>query len=227
MDPGTTHNAMLTTKTVHTIVIVLVLVTPTANIDLPPPPFFGRRTMSKVKAPKTPKAKGIPNRHLHARTTFLYQAAAYLTLQSARVNLETPASLDLAASSAPSHSPVALQLGADLQQVSRKAQLRLAVDLKRSMCKSCNTILIPGQTATQTMQNHSRGGKKPWADVLVVQCRFCSSRKRFPVGSAQQLNKSKRGAASVVGNVDAPSSNDVSMSDAAPVIGNEHTPLTD
>jgi ribonuclease P protein subunit RPR2 len=36
--------------------------------------------MSKVKAPKS---KGVPSKHLHARTTFLYQAATYLTLQTA------------------------------------------------------------------------------------------------------------------------------------------------
>jgi len=182
--------------------------------------------MSKVKAPKPSKTKGIPNRHLHARTAFLYQAATYLTLQSARVDSERRARLDSDASPTPSHSPVALQLGADLQQVSRKAQLRLAVDLKRSMCKSCNIILVPGQTAIQTIENHSRGGKKPWADVLVLQCCFCSSQKRFPVGSTRQLSNSKRGAA-LVDTAGATSLDDVSMSDTALLTGNEHTSHTD
>ncbi|KAF1828677.1 DUF159-domain-containing protein [Decorospora gaudefroyi] len=146
---------------------------------------------------KPPKAKGIPNKHLHARSTFLYHAATYLTLP-----IMTP---DSHASSGvtqgekqpkpSSHSPLALQLGSDLQQVSRKGQLRLAVDLKRSMCKSCNTILIPGRTATQNMENQSRDGKKPWADVLVVTCNLCAGKKRFPVGASKQLEKAKRKAA--------------------------------
>jgi ribonuclease P protein subunit RPR2 len=139
--------------------------------------------MSKVKPPK---AKGIPNKHLHARSTFLYQAATYLTLQTTTPDI------------ARKHSPLALQLGSDLQQVSRKGQLRLAIDLKRSMCKSCNTILIPGRTATQEIQNPSKGGKKPWADVLVLTCNICGGEKKFPVGAKKQLSKAKRVATPAV-----------------------------
>jgi ribonuclease P protein subunit RPR2 len=128
--------------------------------------------MSKVKPPKKPK--GAPNKHLHARTAFLYQAATYLTLQTDR-------------------SPLALGLGSDLQQVSRKAQLHVSVELKRSICKSCNSILVPGRTATQKIENDSRGGRKPWADVLVVQCDVCGGKKRFPVGAKRQGKKGERG----------------------------------
>jgi ribonuclease P protein subunit RPR2 len=151
--------------------------------------------MSKVKAPKS---KGIPNKHLHARSTFLYQAATYLTLQTATPDDIT---IDVAqdkesgshdAFETQRRSPLALELGSDLQQVSRKGQLRLAVDLKRSMCKSCNTVLVPGHTVVQTIENPSKGGKKPWADVLVVACLVCGGKKRFPVGAAKQLKKVKR-----------------------------------
>jgi ribonuclease P protein subunit RPR2 len=158
--------------------------------------------MSKVKAPK---AKGIPNRHLHARSTFLYQAATYLTLQTATQDNEALTGVTRGERVAPrddsnnqKHSPLALQLGSDLQQVSRKGQLRLAVDLKRSLCKRCNTILIPGRTATQTIENPSKGGKKPWADVLVVSCNLCGGIKKFPVGATKQLRKDKRKVAHLV-----------------------------
>lgn len=148
--------------------------------------------MSKVKAPKT---KGIPNKHLHARSTFLYQAATYLTLQAAtqeHVAAEVARDKEDDSIETQRHSPLALELGSDLQQVSRKGQLRLAVDLKRSMCKSCNTVLIPGRTLTQSIENPSKGGKKPWADVLVVVCLICGGKKRFPVGATKQLKKAKR-----------------------------------
>jgi ribonuclease P protein subunit RPR2 len=141
--------------------------------------------MSKVKPPK---AKGIPNKHLHARSTFLYQAATYLTLQATPPGIEDPSH----GTNAQKHSPLALQLGSDLQQVSRKGQLRLAVDLKRSMCKSCNTVLIPGRTATQAIQNPSKSGKKPWADVLILSCNICGGEKKFPVGAKKQLSKARR-----------------------------------
>ncbi|KAF2131176.1 Rpr2-domain-containing protein, partial [Dothidotthia symphoricarpi CBS 119687] len=148
---------------------------------------------------KPPKAKGIPNKHLHARTTFLYQAAAYLTLQTASKHAQSAASdtehahgTEQTKSRSQNHSPLALQLGSDLHSVSRKGQLRLAVDLKRSMCKSCNTILIPGRTATQLIENHSKNGKKPWADVLVIECKLCGGKKRLPIGAKRQAKKSER-----------------------------------
>ncbi|CBX92942.1 hypothetical protein IAQ61_008678 [Plenodomus lingam] len=188
--------------------------------------------MSKVKLPKALKLKGIPNRHLHARTTFLYQAATYLTLQTIEGRgIKSPIAVEKSvvdddASLPHSHSAVALQLGSDLQQVSRKAQLRLAVDLKRTMCKSCNTILVPGQTATQRIENTSKGGKKPRADVLVLQCCYCGSKKRFPVGAKRQLKQSKRRTV-VVESPHANSPEEASMTDSTGPTGTEITPHTD
>lgn len=146
---------------------------------------------------KPPKLKGIPNKHLHARTTFLYQAATYLTL-----NASIDSNQAEAGGPAPSKtrqvqqpSSLALQLGADIHTVSRKAQLRLSIDLKRSMCKSCNAIMVPGHTATQMIENESRGGKKPWADVLVISCKRCGNERRLPVGAKRQSKKRDRLAA--------------------------------
>lgn len=149
--------------------------------------------MSKVKAPK---AKGVPNKHLHARSSFLYQAATYLTLQTAEAT-DTPQSKQ-PAPELPNRLSLALSLSSDLQQVSRKGQLRLAISLKRTLCKSCNSVLIPGRTATHRIENASKGGKKPWADVLVVTCGVCAGEKRFPVGAAPKLKKGKRETASAV-----------------------------
>jgi hypothetical protein len=35
-------------------------------------------------------------------------------------------------------------------------------------------------TCSHEIRNESRGGKKPWADVLVVRCFACGTEKRFP-----------------------------------------------
>lgn len=32
------------------------------------------------------------------------------------------------------------------------------------------------------MENNSKGGRKEWCDVLVVECKGCGAVKRFPVG---------------------------------------------
>lgn len=151
--------------------------------------------MSKVKPPK---AKGIPSKHLHARTTFLYQAATYLNLQTSpfdaaadgKATEELPATWH--APHLQSMSPVALELGSDLQQVSRKAQLRLAVDMKRTICKRCNTILVPGRTAIQMLENPSKNGRKPCADILSIECKLCGGKKRFPIGATKQPKKHAR-----------------------------------
>ncbi|KAH7116789.1 RNAse P Rpr2/Rpp21/SNM1 subunit domain-containing protein [Dendryphion nanum] len=148
------------------------------------------------------KIKGVPNKHLHARTTFLYQAAAYLTVQASTAVSTTP---DITAEEpvlTEQHverntqtivqSKLALQLGHHLRAVSHKGQLRLSAEFKRALCKSCNAVLIPGRTSTQTVENHSKEGRKPWADVLVIECNLCGSKKRFPVGATRQGDKKKR-----------------------------------
>lgn len=143
---------------------------------------------------KPPKPKGIPNKHLHARITFLYQAASYLTLQPSDESEKSGTENTVSPGSNQAHLPssLALQLGSDLHTVSRKAQLRLSIDLKRSMCKSCNAILVLGQTAVQTVENQSKGGRKPWADVLVISCKRCGSKRRMPVGMEKQSKKRDR-----------------------------------
>jgi ribonuclease P protein subunit RPR2 len=144
--------------------------------------------MNKDKPSKS-KVKGVPNKHLHARTTFLYQAATYLTLHS---GLRPAASSQVEDFTLDGPSSLALELGSQMHTVSRKGQVRLSAELKRSICKCCNTILIPGRTATQTIENDSKGGKKPWADILVIACTSCGSIKRFPVGARRQKRKTER-----------------------------------
>jgi ribonuclease P protein subunit RPR2 len=43
-------------------------------------------------------------------------------------------------------------------------------------------MLIAGVSSACFIENKSRGGKKPWADVLVVRCQTCSHETRYPVG---------------------------------------------
>ncbi len=84
------------------------------------------------------------------------------------------------------------QLVSHLRAISLKCQIRLSTSMKRSICKCCCTILIPGQTARHRIDNRSRGGRKPWADVLVIHCNVCGTEKRFPVGASTQSSRAKR-----------------------------------
>jgi ribonuclease P protein subunit RPR2 len=79
--------------------------------------------------------------------------------------------------------PLSRHLLSNLRTISHKGQIRLSPSIKRSICKKCESLLIPGSSSTHRVDNQSRGGKKPWADVLVVRCNACGTEKRFPVGA--------------------------------------------
>ncbi|KAF2237880.1 Rpr2-domain-containing protein [Viridothelium virens] len=67
-----------------------------------------------------------------------------------------------------------------------KAQVRLSHQMKHSLCKHCDTLLVPETTSCCFQENRSKGKKKPWADVHVIECLNCGTQKRFPVGSKRQ-----------------------------------------
>lgn len=79
-----------------------------------------------------------------------------------------------------------------IKGISRKGQIRLSPSMKHSMCKRCDILLVHGRTSTQRLENRSREGKKPWADVLVVTCNSCGTAKRFPIGAKRQPNRKDR-----------------------------------
>ncbi|KAF2135685.1 uncharacterized protein K452DRAFT_293037 [Aplosporella prunicola CBS 121167] len=145
--------------------------------------------MAKADAGKSQKA--VPNKHLHSRISYLYQAATYLAIQadngtSPQREHTQPATHAQTKISSPYH------LVSHLQLVSMKAQVRLSHQVKHSICKRCSAILIAGSTSSSRVENLSRGGKKPWADVLVVECNACGAQKRFPVGAKRQPKKKDR-----------------------------------
>jgi ribonuclease P protein subunit RPR2 len=94
----------------------------------------------------------------------------------------------------PPASGLPLQLNAHLRSVAQKGQIRLSSDLKIAICKVCSSPLIEGETCLKSVENLSKGGRKPWANVLVVKCCACGACKRFPVGAKKQKRKSVREA---------------------------------
>ncbi|GAB7332073.1 hypothetical protein MBLNU13_g03962t1 [Cladosporium sp. NU13] len=99
----------------------------------------------------------------------------------------------------PPPSGLPLQLNAHLRSVAQKAQIRLTQDLKHAICKICCSPLIEGETCIRSTENLSKGGRKPWADVLVLKCCACGACKRFPVGAKKQKRKSLREAEKTTG----------------------------
>jgi ribonuclease P protein subunit RPR2 len=63
--------------------------------------------------------------------------------------------------------------------------------MKHSICKNCDTMLTDGSTCSIEVENKSKGGKKPWADVLVRKCNTCGFTRRYPMAAKRQKRKKK------------------------------------
>jgi ribonuclease P protein subunit RPR2 len=151
---------------------------------------------------KTSKGAGsVPNKALHSRVSYLYQAAAYLaTQQQHSTTIPTESEPQDAQSTAKTGNiqensyldPASRRLISDLRAVSHKIQMRVSPAVKHSICKNCDSMLIDGSTCTNEVENKSKGGKKRWADVLVLKCNTCGFEKRFPVGADRQTRRPQR-----------------------------------
>jgi ribonuclease P protein subunit RPR2 len=143
---------------------------------------------------------GVPNKSLHSRVSYLYQASTYLASQKqSETGTKHEKEGDKAAcradasDSAKGFPAAARLLVKDLRAVSQKIQLRMSPAMKHSICKNCDTMLIEGDTCTSEVENRSRGGGKPWADVLVLKCNVCGSARRFPMAAQRQKRRPYRG----------------------------------
>lgn len=80
----------------------------------------------------------------------------------------------------------------DMRAMSLKTLIRQSPDLKRTICKFCDTLRIEGKTCRSVVENSSKGGQKPWADVLSIECRTCGHVKRYPVNAPRQKRRPVR-----------------------------------
>lgn len=163
---------------------------------------------------KAKQAKGanVPHKALHSRLSYLYQAATYLSAQgkaSIAPAIPTPPpvpsqphlrSVDNegdhhqeSAEPRPASSQFLTRvLLSDLRTVSMKMQIRLSPGMKHTICKRCDALLQDGVTCVTKVENKSKNGRKPWADMLVRTCNNCGCEKRFPVNVERQPRRPNR-----------------------------------
>eukprot|EP00128_Syssomonas_multiformis_P008028 Colp12_sorted_trinity150504_noHs@21602 len=111
---------------------------------------------SKQKQQQGKKKKlSVPNREAYERLNFLYQAS-HLTLGS----------------NAPSKVELSRFYNHTFKTVCKKLVLKIDPKVKRSMCKKCSALLMPGVTSTVRVS-----GSKPTRTV--VTCNSCQHRKEF------------------------------------------------
>lgn len=167
--------------------------------------------MAKKKAP------GVLNRPMYSRISFLYQAATYLAASSLSAethpDARAPQAQDVAVDidmndvdydtsnnidtpqkgkPVPAVQNMSRRLLSQMRATTLKSQIRISPSIKRTICKYCDTLLIEGQTCSSVVENKSKGGKKSWADTLVVKCHTCSREKRFPVNAPKQKRRTLR-----------------------------------
>jgi ribonuclease P protein subunit RPR2 len=166
--------------------------------------------MAKIKA-----GKKVPNKHIYARISYLHQAAHYLSNQQhasaiqshiARPQHESQQNQtgggrreivgelenDVKANEMTANLGLPRELASHILAVSHKGVVKLSRELKQSICKRCTSTLVVGLSAESKVENKSRGGNKPWADVLVTTCLTCGMQKRYPVGSKRQPKRKER-----------------------------------
>ena len=87
---------------------------------------------------------------------------------------------------------LAAYLASHIRTIGLKSKTKVSREVKRTICKRCSSVLIPGKTSKVRMQNLSKKSKKPWADMLIVQCNLCTMEKRYPIGMERHAKQAKR-----------------------------------
>ncbi|KAI1803922.1 Rpr2-domain-containing protein [Daldinia bambusicola] len=143
-----------------------------------------------------PKGSGsVPNRPVYSRISYLYQAATYLASQSKNITDNTDATQDKQApGSSQAEQGLSRRFITDLRSTSLKSQIRLSPSMKHTICKFCDSLFIEGETSSSSVENKSKGGKKPWAETLVISCHICGGVKRFPIQAPRQKRQTWRAA---------------------------------
>ncbi|KAJ1825602.1 Ribonuclease P protein subunit p21 [Coemansia sp. RSA 2703] len=120
----------------------------------------------------------LPNRELYERMNFLYQSSQFYA-QLAQVPASTEQSPHSSNSNTAQSSllPLSRFYAKEMRTIARKSVLRISPHIKRELCKSCSTPLVPGVSCTKRVK-----GKKK-ARRLITTCNFCGSQKRLMANS--------------------------------------------
>ncbi len=111
--------------------------------------------------------KNVANKENYARMSHLYQISNQFTTSQSEYQI------------------LARGYNRNLDLISKKTVTKVSPHLKRTLCKKCNTFLIPGLTVSICLENLSKK-KLQHNDVLVYKCNNCEECKRFPVGKNRE-----------------------------------------
>ncbi|TFK53537.1 Rpr2-domain-containing protein [Heliocybe sulcata] len=134
--------------------------------------------MAKKNREEAPNPNNISSRDILQRMNFLYQAGAYLS------------TLPAEASSREAPHPAAGQKRRkarayvdSMRTVGQRTVVKLDPSVKRTLCRSCNLILIPGTTATVRIKS-----SPSHEHVVTYTCTTCNSARRIPAPPVLVVN---------------------------------------
>ncbi|CAK9437227.1 uncharacterized protein LODBEIA_P16050 [Lodderomyces beijingensis] len=110
----------------------------------------------------------MPNKENNTRLTYLYQLS----------NMFTTSTTSTTRNSA---SILARGYDRNFDLIAKKTVSKISPNVKRTMCKRCHCLLVPGLTMSMRIENLSKT-KDEKSDVLIYECLQCGQCKRFPVG---------------------------------------------
>ncbi|RKP06558.1 RNAse P Rpr2/Rpp21/SNM1 subunit domain-containing protein [Thamnocephalis sphaerospora] len=162
-----------------------------------------------AKGKKDRPARQVQHLEEFQRMNFLYQAAALMTAATADQHEQNDSALATPATTAPRRRtprckpravkkatrnaqrgtadptrPPLAGLGcfyvSTLKTVARRNVLRLDPSMKRTLCRRCDALLLPGVSATVRFED----GANP---AVTTRCQLCHAKRRLPTHPAKQL----------------------------------------
>lgn len=144
--------------------------------------------MAKKNKDDVPNVNSVTNRDILQRMNFLYQASTYLSLQTPPKEFQgrLPAGLkgkekkeEMRRRNKARHSTAPEDLSRayvkSMKAIGQKTTMRLDPSVKRTLCKTCNLVLIPGRTELVRI--------KPWpgaGHAVCYTCMSCQQTRRIP-----------------------------------------------
>ncbi|KZT10824.1 Rpr2-domain-containing protein, partial [Laetiporus sulphureus 93-53] len=142
----------------------------------------------------TPSLSGVANRDILQRLNFLYQASAYLQSISQDPTakpIDRGRPSKLSPLQGPSkaekkeirrkqrHPNTAVELSREyiksMKIIGQKTMVKMDPNVKRTMCKKCNSLLIPGTTALVRVKSSPSHGH-----LISYTCLSCTAARRIP-----------------------------------------------
>ncbi|KAI0779479.1 Rpr2-domain-containing protein [Fomes fomentarius] len=146
--------------------------------------------MGKKDRNQEPSLNNVANRDIIQRINFLYQASTYLNtvaqptpLNHGQAHHKGKEKKRNAIRHPQNTSELSRSYVSTMRIVGQKAMVRMDPSIKRTLCKKCDTILIPGSTSSvrvKTLRVHEK--------VITYTCHTCGTVRRIPAAPVLDLD---------------------------------------